>query len=176
MKKTGIQDLIAEEHSSRQMKKVVRLALRNQSAFDELARVFTGRNEELARRAAWAVGYAAAKKPEFAQKHLRPFLNMLDTPNRHPAIYRNTFRFLQNFPLQENVRARVFDLSIRFIMNASHPGAIRAFAMSAAFNACNAYPELLSELKSVLLNLNDEESPAVKNRAGKVLAKITRIT
>lgn len=170
-----MRDLIAEEYSSRQMKTAVRNAARSRNAFDELARVFTGNDEELARRAAWAIGYAATQKPDYAQKHLRSFLKMLDSTERHPAIYRNIFRLLQNFPLPQNLKAQVFDLSIRYIVNASYPAAIRAFAMSAAFNAGKVYPELLSELKTVVQSLNQEESPAVKNRAGKILAKISRI-
>lgn len=174
MKNYEIRELIAKQHSSNQMRKVVRIASKDSAAFEELSGVFTGKDEELARRAAWAIGYVAEAKPDYAKKHLRAYLKMLETPNRHPAIYRNIFRFLQNFPLPENIKAQVFDVSIRYILNTAYPCAARAFAMSAAFNACKAYPELLGELKAVLLSLSSEESPAIKNRSGKVLARIAR--
>lgn len=174
MKPTTLRDLIAAEHSSRQMRKVVKLATVDQSSFDELVKVFTDKNPELARRAAWALGHAGEEKPEYVKPHLQRILKLLEIPNLHPAIYRNAFRILQDIPLRESMKARVFDLALQYIVNAEFPGAIRAFAMSAAYNAGENYPELRKELSDVLLTLRPEESPAVKNRAGKILKKLSR--
>jgi len=174
MKTTLIRELIAAEHSSRQMRKVVKLSIVDQVSFDELVKVFTDKDPELARRAAWSLGHAGEEKPEFVKPHLQRILKILEVPNQHPAIYRNAFRIIQNIPMHESIKARVFDLSLQYIVNAEYPGAIRAFAMSAAFNAGENYPELRNELAEVLLTLRPEESPAVKNRAGKILKKLNR--
>lgn len=174
MKTASIRDLVAAEHSTRQMRKVVKLSIVDQVSFDELVKVFTDKDPELARRAAWALGHAGEEKPEFVKPHLQRILKILEVSNQHPAIYRNAFRILQNIPLRESIKARVFDLSLQYIVNAEYPGAIRAFAMSAAFNAVENYPELRNELAEFLLTLRQEESPAVKNRAGKILKKLNR--
>ncbi len=176
MKTSSIHDLIAAEHSSRQMRKVVKLAIADQSSFDELVKVFTDKDSELARRAAWALGHAGEEKPEFVKPHLLRILKLLEIPNQHPAIYRNVFRILQDIPLRESMKARVFDLSLQYIVSAEYPGAIRAFAMSAAYNAGEDYPELRKALFEILLALRPEESPAVKNRAGKILKKLRRLS
>ena len=176
MKTYSIRDLIAAEHSSRQMRKIVKLAIADQSSFDELIKVFTGKDPELARRAAWALGHAGEEKTDFVQPHLLRILKILEIPKQHPAIYRNAFRILQYIPLRESIKARVFDLSLQYIVNAEYPGAIRAFAMSSAFNAGETYPELRKELYEILLALRPEESPAVKNRAGKILKKLRRLS
>jgi hypothetical protein len=175
MSKSKIIALLAEKHTGAHMKKIVRVVGTNSDLFHELADAFTGKDEELARRASWPIGYIAADHPELSKKYIRKFIQLLKQSNRHPSIYRNTFRILQYYPLPQNLKGEVFDISLRFIQNAAHPGSIRAFAMSSALNAGIQYPELIRELKLVLLSLSSEETPAILSRSRKVLQQIDRL-
>jgi hypothetical protein len=175
MKKHNVKDLLAEKYTGAHMKKMVRIASADAKLFKDLSAVFTGKDEELARRASWPIGYIAAQQTEMSTKYIGKYIQLLKQQNRHPSIYRNTFRILQNFPLPEKYKAEVYDLALRYIQNAVHPGSIRAFAMSAALNAGKEHSELIHELKIVLEALSGEETPAIRSRANTVLKQIARM-
>jgi hypothetical protein len=61
-------------------------------------------------------------------------------------------------------------------MNPSDAIAVRAFAITVAFNISKQYPELIQELEIILNHLNlTEESAAIKARVKSTLKEIKKL-
>lgn len=174
-KQPPVEELLVEAHSKKQVRKIIFAVDGDQKQFDLLMKIFLGKDEELARRAAWALSYIAIKHPSLVKKWLRKILANLSRPNQHAAIYRNTFRFLETIEIPENHAAGALDAAYNFILNRSHPVAIRAFALSTAMNVVRRHPELGDELKVVVNAVISEESPAIRSRSRRVLAELAKL-
>lgn len=171
----NIAHLVAERHSKHQTVRVVRDVGSDQDKFDSLMKVFLSSNGELARRAAWALGFIVIENPFLVHKWLSKILSNLSKQEHHPAIYRNTFRFLEVIEIPEKHAAAVLDSAYSFILNRSHPAAVRAFAIGAALNVVRKHPELANELKAVINEVKDEEIPAIRSRSRKVMRHLSKI-
>lgn len=172
--KESIYKLVAEQNSKSQVNKIIKAVADEEVQFDELAGIFLGEDPELARRAAWAIGYIAVKNPSLVSKWLPKMIRNLSKENQHPAIYRNTFRFLEVIEIPRKHAALVLDVAYKFILNGAQPVAIRAFAMSTAMNVVRNYPELAPELKAVVIQVMEEESPAIRSRGKRIMAEISK--
>jgi len=166
-----IQKLVMQKHSKPQTIKIINRIGEDQKSFDQLMHLFLGKDTELARRASWPLSYVVSAHPELIRKWLPAVLRNLKKENQHPAIYRNTFRFLQEVKIPNSLSPTTFDLALKYILNASYPGAIRAFAITTAWNASNNVPELHKEIQLVLEQVMKEDSPAIRSRGRLVLKK-----
>jgi hypothetical protein len=164
MKYPSISELVSSGHSKSLVNKIIRAVGNDQRRFDELIKIFLGKDGELARKSSWALGYIATDHPQLVRKWLSKILANLSRENQHPAMYRNTFRFLEEIDIPEKHAAEVLNAAYRYTLNAAHPVAIRAFAMTTAWNVVKKYPELAEELRIVTEQVMTEESPAIRSR------------
>jgi hypothetical protein len=49
--------------------------------------------------------------------------------------------------------------------------AVKAFSLTILENLCKTYPEILPEIKTIIEARWEEETPAFRSRAGKILRK-----
>lgn len=173
-RKGSIAKLVKESNSRSQVSKIMLAVDDEQVRFDELISVFLGPDPEYARRAAWSVGYIVIKHPDMIYKWLPKVLENMEQPDLHPAIYRNTFRFLEVITVPQKHAATVVDMAFKFIMNAAMPPAIRAFAMTTAMNVTRSYPDLKDELTVVIEQVMTEPSPAIRSRGRRILAELRK--
>ena len=99
----------------------------------------------------------------------------ISIPNQHDAILRSSFRILQHIKIPEHLKAKTFDMAIDFICNEKNAIAIRAFAITTAFNVAKKYPELTEELAMIITPLLEHESPGLRNRSGKIISQINKL-
>ena len=168
--------LVATEHSRKNVTRVIKLIGDDQKRFDELMNIFLGEDEELARRAAWPVGFIVQDHPQLVKKWFPKLIGNLKRKNLHPAIYRNTFRFMQVIEIPAKHQTAILDLAYKFVLNASNTAAVRAFALTTAWNIVSKYPELASELRLVTEQVITEDSKAMKSRGKRTLRDLERLT
>lgn len=173
--KTSVNHFITAEHSRKNVTRVIKLVGDDQKKFDELMIIFLGTDEELARRAAWPLSYVVLDHPYLVTKWLPKLLRNLDKPNQHPAIYRNTFRFLQDIEIPKKHMSSVLDLAYKYVLNAAHPAAVRAFALTTAWNVVKKYPALAPELRLVAEQVIQENSKAMISRGRRTLRELTQM-
>lgn len=173
--KETIAELVTEGHSKNQVTKIIFAINGKQHQFDELMKIFLGSDEEMARRAAWAMSYIVIKHPTLVDKWFPKIIANLSKQDQHPAIYRNTFRFMEVIKIPRKHSVRILDAAYSFILNRTHPVAIRAFAMSTAMNVVRNHPQLAGELRTVVNEVIDETSPAIRSRGRKVLQKLSNL-
>lgn len=171
----NIRSALELEHSKTLTEKVVKYIAGSTSRFHELMEAFLGDERLISQRAAWAFGYIGASHPELLEKYYPQLLKKLSEPKLHNAIHRNILRAFESTEIPEKYQAELLDICIAFITSEHHPVAVRAFAITTACNISRNYPELKTELKLILEELNRHpQTPAIKSRikqAFKILAR-----
>lgn len=110
------------------------------------------------------------------QEEILELIKQLRMEGMIEGAYRNILRTLdelEEFP--EEAEGYLFDYCMKGITNLNRPIAIRAFSIPLAFKIGRKYPELLLELKSVLLLIDPEDGVSIQVRKRDYLKKIEKI-
>jgi hypothetical protein len=167
-----LQEELLARHSKDTTTKIVKWIGSEQSRFDELFKIFLGKDEVLARRAAWALSYSAIAQPELILKHAGKLLANLHRPNLHTAIKRNTMRLLQDLRLPEKYHGELMNTCFKYITSPTELPAVKAFSLTVLQNLSREYPDIIPEIKTVIESQWDNESAAFRTRAKKLLRSL----
>lgn len=168
----NIRDELLKEHSRTQALRIAAYANSSKNHFKELMQCFLGKESRIAQRAAWSVSWAALQKPEMIQPYLKELVDCLQKIDSHPALIRNTVRILEQIEIPEKFHGEVMNACFGFIETPSTPAAIKAFSLTTLFNLSKTYPEIKGELKLIIEDRWNTETPAFKSRGRKILAAL----
>lgn len=104
------------------------------------------------------------------EKHFKELLTNLHTPNLSDAVKRNTLRLLQHIEIPERFQGEIMNLCFKYISSPAEASAVKAFALTVLQNLAQVYPEIKDEVKIIIEDRWEVESPAFKSRAKKFLA------
>lgn len=141
----------------------------------ELLRYAFDTNQVVANRAMWVVNHCAA----IDAKRIKPFysklINHLKNKHIHNGVIRSILGIFQTQSVPKKHEIFMLDKCYEYIKNPSEAIAVRAFAMTVAFNISKSYNDLLKELSIVLIHLNiTEESAGIKSRVKHTLNAINK--
>lgn len=170
----SIEELVTGEHSKAQVEKIIQYIGDDQIRFDALVSIFLGKEPTLARRASWPLSYIILVHPNLVKKWLGKIIKNLNKPDQHPAMYRNTFRFLEEIEIPNKYAAQVLDLAYKFAYDSIPPPAVRAFAITTAWNIVKKYPDMKNELLQTIKYLQNHESPAIRSRCRKITIQLSK--
>lgn len=168
--KLNIKVELLKENTRQQAVKIADYACLSTNNFNELMQCFLSNEYRVAQRAAWSVSYAATKKPSMIQPHIKDLVAMLGRKDVHDAVIRNSVRILQKIQIPEEFHGDVMNACFAFIEDVTCPVAIKAFSLTTLENLCKNYPEIKHELKLIIEERWENETPAFKSRAKKILA------
>lgn len=160
---------ILKEHSKTQTLKIVDWIGKNQQRFEQLFTIFLKDEPMVVQRAAWPLMYACAANPPFIYKHFKKLLDNLDKEGIHDAVTRNTIRILEDLEIPEAYEGRVMDICFKYITNPKEKAAVKASSLTVLHTLTIKYPEIKSELKTVIESQWDHEGAAFRSRAKKIL-------
>lgn len=167
-----LRDQILKEHSKANCDAIVKWIGGSQQRFDELFDLFLNDEYRVVQRAAWPLSYTVIAHPGFIKKHFSKLLKNLQKPNLHPAVKRNTIRLLQDIPIPPRFQGQVMDICFAYTSSSCEAVAVKAFALTVLENLSKQYPEIKSELKTIIEDRWDYESAAFRARAKKILKKL----
>lgn len=144
-----------------------------QNRFDELVTFFLSGEPVLSQRAGWPLSYAGRKHPILVQKHLKKLVKNLQKSNLHDAIKRNTIRLLESIEIPEEITGTLMNICFDYISSPVEKPAIKAFSLTVLENMTVKYPEIRSELKTIIEDRWDYETAAFRARARKILKKLS---
>lgn len=165
----NIREALMTEHSKAQALKVAAMATGSAKQFSQLVECFRSSDVMLAQRAAWALTWAAREKPRMVIPHLDSIVTMIETPAVHDAVTRCALSILEYVQIPEELQGRVMNACFGFVEEPGHPPAFKAYSLTVLWNLSNFYPEIRPELKLLIESNWDNESPAFKSRARKIL-------
>ncbi len=162
---------IARIHSKENAQKIASYTLAHPDSFEELFSLLFHKDNRIVQRASWPLGMLGKKKPEWFLPHFDQIMLFLKKPP-HDAVSRNLYRILQDITTPQSYCGTLFSLCIRDLNNTKTPVAIKAFAMTVAFNISKTYPELQPELKLTIEENRENQSAGYHSRARTILAKL----
>ncbi len=170
----NIKEELFAEHSKQQAVTVAKYACELKENMQQLIDCLLSPDTIIAQRAAWSIGWSV----RIDRNSLLPFLPLLiplmERKDVHDAIIRNIMLVLESIDIPEEYHGFVMNGCFNFIENPATPPAIKAYSMTTVYNLSKYYPEILQELKTIIENNWDNESPAFKSRGKKILKSIKR--
>lgn len=166
-----IQQAILKEHSKAQCNKIVKYIGADRKKFAELMQIFFQGGYRATQRAAWPLSYCANNHPDLVTPYLGKLVALLEKPGVHNAVKRNITRLLQNVQIPVKYHGKVMTTCFKFIADVDTPVAIKAFSLTLLDNLSRLYPEIAKELKLIIEERWNNESPAFKSRARKILKR-----
>ncbi len=171
----NLRETILVDHSKSQRDKVVNYVGDDKERFKELMGLFLGSEYRVTQRAAWAVSYCVENHPHLIKPYINKIVDLLDKPDQHDAVKRNSLRIFQDMEIPEKSQGKLYDAAMKFLLSMNEPIAVKAFSITVLQNISKPYPELQDELKLVLSNLvKHETSPAVVHRCKKALKEFAK--
>jgi hypothetical protein len=164
-----LRDQILQEHSRKQMNKIVEWVGSNQQRFDELFKLFMDDEYRVVQRASWPLSYCVKEYPDFIKKHFSKIIKNLLKPGLHDAVKRNTLRLLQYVSIPQKYEGDVMTICFGYVTSHDEAVAIKAFSLSVLERLSIIYPGILPEIKLVIEERWNYETAAFKSRASKIL-------
>ena len=165
-----LRETILAEHSKVQTNAIVKWVGNSQERFEALFHLFLKDEYRVVQRAAWPLSYCVIKHPQLIQKHFKDLIANLHTPNLSSAVKRNTLRLLQHVSIPERFHGEIMNLCFDYIASPAEAVAVKAFALTILQKIAQFYPEIKDEVKIIIEDRWEVESPAFKSRAKKFLA------
>lgn len=165
----NLREFLLEEHSKAQCLRVVSWIGTSQPRFDALMKIFLGEDKKLVQRAAWPFSYAVQAHPPLLKKHLTAVIKKLEQPGLPDAFKRNTVRALEHIAVPEALHGRLMNSCFNFICDIREKPAVKAFSLTILNKLAADYPEIRQELKTIIEERWDLESPAFRSRAKKMI-------
>lgn len=178
-----LESLLLAEHSKAQTLRIVRWVGHDTERLNILMEVFLndppskplpqGRGYQymFTQRSAWAVRYVGENAPEIMAPWLPKLVAILHQPELHDAIVRNTLNVFESIPFPSDLDGELADHCFGYLADPKAAIAIRCASMTILEKICQRVPELKSELRMLLEEHFDQESPGFKSRARKVLGR-----
>jgi hypothetical protein len=159
------------EYSKAQCDRIVKYIGGRSDRFGELMKLFFSGEYLLTQRAAWPMSYCVRNHPLLVRPWFKKMLELLESENVHPAAKRNIVRLFQFTEIPKRYQGRLMNACFGFIEDPEEAIAVKAFSLTILENLCKAYPEILPEIKTIIEAKWDQETPAFRSRARKILKK-----
>lgn len=129
----------------------------------------------LSNRAMWIVDHCSTLDYDRIKPFHAKLINNLKKKKLHHGVIRSTLSLFQKHSVPQKSESFLLDKCYEYLKNPSWAIAVRAFAITTAYNISKQYPELLEELAVVLKHLAPtEETPAMKVRIRNTLKEIQK--
>ncbi|MOA32988.1 hypothetical protein D3C78_1542460 [compost metagenome] len=107
--------------------------------------------------------------PEFISNKYEALILKLKEKGVHDGVKRNITRILQTVDIPEDYCGEVMDLAVDFVASPKEAVAIKAFSLTILQNIATKYPEIVPEIRLIIEDQFDRQTPGFKSRATKFL-------
>lgn len=166
---------LIKEHSKENRDVVVNHIVAHPEDIPNLMEQFFSSDHRMVQRAAWVVGVLGQKNPDLIKPYYPKMIKEIRKNDAHVAIKRNVLRVLQFQNVDEKLWGELYDVCIRFLEDSNEPVAVKAFAMSTAFQVVKRVPELKDELAAAIEQIMPEGTPGEKSRGQKILSALSKL-
>jgi hypothetical protein len=143
--------------------------------FKELVKIYLNGPYRITQRAALPLSYCIEKWPYLIDSHWKKIIHFIEKPEAQDAVKRNTMRLLQFVDIPKRYHGAVAGLCFRYLQDPKVAVAIRVFSMTVLDNIINDQPDIQKELKLILEDQMPYGSAAFKNRAMKILKRLSAV-
>ena len=160
-----LRDTILTEHSKANCMKIIQAIGSSQRKFDQLVKLFLHDDNKVIQRAGWPLSYIAETHPELVSKHTGTLIRNLRKPGLHNAVKRNTLRIFRDISVPKRYQGELMSRCFDYILSPLEKPAIKSFSLAILRNLSRQYPDIKHEIKTIIEEKWDQESPAFKSQA-----------
>jgi hypothetical protein len=153
----NLKEVLLEDHSLVNVVKIRDWVLQSKSNLKKLMAMFLGSDKKCAQRASWVASKVHEIRPEWLDTYQNDLIISLEKQSMHIA---------------EANQGKLLEIVFERLMDAKEELAVKAFAMTVAYNLALPYPELQQELKIIIQDQLPFATSSFKSRAHKILRKI----
>jgi hypothetical protein len=168
-----LEKLLLSKHSKLTTTKVIQWVDNNPKNFNILMQLVLGRDAILSQRAAWAMSYIVIEQPKLIAPHLNKLLILVKEPV-HPAIKRNTFRFLKEIEIPKKSLSLALDACFKAVSKPNEPIAVVCFAFNTLSKIAKRFPEIKNEILFATELHQENESAGLKHTIKNVRKELNR--
>jgi hypothetical protein len=139
--------------------------------FSLLMELFFNGDYRLTQHAAWPMSYCIRAHPFLSKPYFKKFMDQLYDEKAHPAAKRNIVSLFQYIDIPKRYQGKLMDSCFYFIGSSEEAIAVKAFSLTILENFIDSYPEILPEVKSIIVARWEYETPAFHSRARRILKK-----
>lgn len=165
---------LEKELTKKQVNKITEYTCSTPNRFQKLMDCFFDSNHRMVLKASWVV----IKSIPFHRAMLNPYISELvkqiSKSKNQEHLIRNSLRILELIDFPEIYHGVVMNTCFEFIENPQTAIAIKAYSLTILYNLSCIYPEINDELKCIIEEKWDNETPAFKSRGKKILSQINR--
>lgn len=149
---------------------IAECAAASASYFSALMECLLSNESRLVQRAAWSLGWAARKRPDFVLPYIGELVTQLQRTAAPVGLVRNCASILQEVSIPEEYQGMVMNTCFTFATTPETPAAIKAFSLTILYNLSLLHPDIQQELKYIIEEQWEQETPAFRSRGKKILA------
>ena len=147
-----------------------------QDLLNELVTCALNSDQLLSSRAMWVLAHCSDIDYDTIKPYHDRLIKNLAKAGLHNGVIRNTLRLYQQHPVPEKHHAFLLDKCYEYIRDPAEAIAVRSFAINVVFRISKPYPELLDELRAVLMHQNvSEELAGIRSRVTNTLKAIAKL-
>jgi hypothetical protein len=169
-----LEKLLLSKHAKSTTSKVIEWVNYDPQKFKLLMQLVLGHDLILAQRAAWAMSYIVIEQPKLIDPYLNKLLELVQKPV-HPAIKRNTFRFLKEIEIPKKSMTKAIDACFSMVVNPKEPIAVICFAFNTLSKMAKQFPEIKNEILFATELHQENESAGLKHTIKKVRKELMKI-
>ncbi len=139
-----------------------------QDLFDEIVGLILHDTDPVPARAAWVAEGVSEQFPEMINPHVTSLIRALPACT-HPGTRRNVLKILSRTPIPEEEQGMLIDQCFGWMLDLNEPVAVKVYCMQIIANHLDTYPELSNELREVIEDQWDRNSPGFQSRGRKIL-------
>jgi hypothetical protein len=167
----NIEDELRKGHTKAQCDWIVKYIGDREDRFGELMQLFFSGEYRISQRAAWPMSYCVRNHPMLVKPWFKKMMDLLESENAQPAAKRNIVRLIQYTKIPKRYQGRLMNTCFGFIEDPEEAIAVKAFSLTVLENLSSAYPEIVPEIKTIIEARWEQETPAFRSRARKILTK-----
>ncbi|WEK34774.1 MAG: hypothetical protein P0Y53_19990 [Candidatus Pseudobacter hemicellulosilyticus] len=161
-------------HSVDRRNQVISYVGKDPVRFKALASLFFSREQAIASKAGWAMGYIVQESPELLNPWFRQLIKLLEDPKAEEALHRHSVRMLQHVSIPERYHGQVMNTCFNWIADIQAPVAVKAFSLTVLHQLSQQYPDIRPELALIIRERWDQETAAFRSRGKKILKAIDK--
>lgn len=156
-------EIIQEFNQTRDFKRWTNFYLQNPKLINELVDVIVRKEKyPIAEYSSWLLTHIVKAKKEILYDFEKQFIEIIFNENNNQTVLRNCVNVLQFIPISNYKESELIDRYINFIQNSNNKVALHVYSMSNLLNMVNKYPEIKTEIVSIIETYYTERSPAYK--------------
>lgn len=145
--------------------------VQSQEDFDVLYNEVKGNDNQYGNRMAWVLTRVCERHPEFLVKYYDEIIHWLPSTDTM-GIHRSILRSMVAMKHPKTEEGRWVDYLCSVLQNPQTDVAVKVHAMQLLYNYTKVYPELGHELKLLIEEQYEKQTPAFKARARRILPRL----